>query len=95
MQMQIDKKWLIALVNEVKNEINPEEAIQDEENKNDKNKNGVGTNQFRSLASLCAVAETYDEIKLLIQYKIAKVINDRDKKTKVEKLKSWKIEKYV
>lgn len=93
MQMQIDKKWLIALVNEVKNEINPEEAIQDEENKNDKNKNGVGTNQFRSLASLCAVAETYDEIKLLIQYKIAKVINDRDKKTKVEKLKSWKIEK--
>ena len=30
MQMQIDKKWLIALVNEVKNEINPEEAIQDE-----------------------------------------------------------------
>lgn len=33
MQMQIDKKWLIALVNEVKNEINPEEAIQDEENK--------------------------------------------------------------
>ena len=32
MQMQIDKKWLIALVNEVKNEINPEEAIQDEEN---------------------------------------------------------------
>lgn len=93
MQMQIDKKWLIALVNEVKNEINPEEAIQDEENKNDRNKNGVGTNQFRSLASLCAVAETYDEIKLLIQYKIAKVINDRDKKTKVEKPKSWKIEK--
>ena len=83
MQMQIDKKWLIALVNEVKNEINPEEAIQDEENKNDRNKNGVGTNQFRSLAALCSNAENYDEIKLLVQYKTAKI----------KKIESWKIEK--
>ena len=83
MQMQIDKKWLIALVNEVKNEINPEEAIQDEENKNDRHKNGVGTNQFRSLAALCSNAENYDEIKLLVQYKTAKI----------KKIESWKIEK--
>lgn len=72
MQMQIDKKWLIALVNEVKNEINPEEAIQDEENKNDRNKNGVGTNQFRSLAALCSNAENYDEINFWYSIKLLK-----------------------
>lgn len=79
--MQIDKKWLIALVNEVKNEIDVEIAIKDDE-KNEKNK-GVGTNQFRTLASLCLSAETYDEIKLLVQYKTAKA----------HKFESWKTSK--
>lgn len=93
--MQIDKKWLIALVNEVKDEIDVESAIKDDE-KEEKNENykknkkdkkdenkGVGTNQFRTLASLCLVAETYDEIKLLVQYKTAKA----------HKFESWRISK--
>lgn len=35
-------------------------------------KNGVGSNQFRSLASLCSKAECCEEIEMLIAYKMAK-----------------------
>lgn len=79
--MTIDKKDLIEKVDSIKSEIDVTKAIKDDENKNDKTK-GVGTNQFRELASTCKACDTYDEVKLLVQYKTAKA---------KEKRNSWSI----
>lgn len=40
-------------------------------------KSGVGSNQFRSLASLCSKAECCEEIEMLIAYKMAKAGKDK------------------
>lgn len=73
---EINKKRLIQLVNELGDQIDKREAIKDEDNK-DRN-NGVGTNQFRELAALSKRSDTFDELYLLVQYKIAKAGEDRE-----------------
>ena len=67
--MPINKKELISYCEEIKKEIDVYKAIKDSDNTKE---NGVGTSQFRDLASICKTCDTYDEILLLIKYKIAK-----------------------
>lgn len=69
--MDIDKKQLIGFVNEIGKNIDPAKAIKNDLDRNDKSI-GVGTNQFRNLASMCKNSEIYEEIELLVKYKIAK-----------------------
>lgn len=66
--MEIDKKKLIEYCNDIKKSVDVKTTIK---NDNSRGK-GVGTNQFRELASVCKSGETFEEIELLIKYKIAK-----------------------
>lgn len=71
---------LIKLIKENENRIDT--SVFDD----DKNGNKLGTSQFRELAGICASAECYEEIELLIEYNIAK--------NTVKYKNSWAKEKY-
>ena len=58
---------LIKLIKENENRIDTNVFVND-----DKNKDKLGSNQFRELAGICASAECFEEIELLIQYNMAK-----------------------
>ena len=83
---KIDKKKLIEYCNDIKNSVDVASTI-----KNDgSNGKGVGTNQFRELATVCKSCETFEEIELLIKYKIAKDTKTKDKKTGIWDYSSWR-----
>lgn len=82
--MNITKKQLIELVNDIHGKIDLK-VIKSAKSGGTSTSKELGTNQFRSLADACRAAETYDEIRLLIQYKTAK--DDKDKKSGMGK--SW------
>ena len=82
--MNITKKQLIELVNDIRGKIDLS-VIDSEKSGGASTSKELGTNQFRSLADACRAAETYDEIRLLIQYKTAK--DDKDKRSGMGK--SW------
>lgn len=77
----IDRKALIGYVESIGEKIDKVKAIKDDEVKDDSK--GVGTNQFRNLANVCRGCDVYEEVKLLVKYKIAKEKPNQ----------SWKIEK--
>ena len=62
------KEELIKLIERNENRIDKTVFVND-----DKNKDKLGSNQFRELAGICASAECYEEIELLIEYNIAKI----------------------
>lgn len=66
--MEIDKRELILLVNEITSEIDVKKAVKDDGSKG----RGIGTSQFRDMASICKSAESFEEVKLLLRYKMAK-----------------------
>lgn len=72
---------LIKLIKENENRI--DKSVFDDDDKGGKK---LGTNQFRELAGICASAECYEEIELLIEYNIAK--------NTVKYKNSWAKEKY-
>lgn len=49
---------------------------------------GLGSNQFRELASICLQTDVYQEVELLIQYNISK-----DKSENQNECKSWAVAK--
>ena len=68
MDKVIDKKKLIEYCNDIKKSVDVASMI-----KNDNSRGrGVGTNQFRELAAVCRNCDTFEEVELLIRYKIAK-----------------------
>ena len=91
--MTIDKKDLIEKVNSIKSEIDVSKVIKDDDNSNDRNY-GVGTNQFRDLASTSKACDTYDELRLLVQYKTAKSEMKKNKDTQKMVPTAWKIKGY-
>lgn len=76
------KEEIIKIVTDMENQIGTEkmgdlfqkESISSKDTK-------IGSNQFRDIASMCAKAESYAEIELMIKYNIAKA--------NIEK--SWKL----
>lgn len=75
------KEEIIKIVSAMEKQIGTDVMGQlfEAENKGKSDKK-IGSNQFRDIASMCAKAETYSEIELMIKYSIAKIDGD----------KSWK-----
>ncbi|WP_010248226.1 hypothetical protein [Acetivibrio cellulolyticus] len=63
----MDKKTLIQYVEELASKTDIKDCISDNDGKD-----SLGKSQFRSIAELCAKADFYEEIKLLIEYKESK-----------------------
>lgn len=65
----MNKQEIITIVKNTINTIDTSVFCSDEQRKG---QSGIGSNQFRELASICRSAECYEEIVLLIQYNEAK-----------------------
>lgn len=80
---------LIKLIEKNENRIDKSVFVNENEGKRD-----LGTSQFRELAGICASAECFEEIKLLIEYNIAKnTVKDKNKKSDKVYKNSWAKEK--
>lgn len=76
------KKQILEIVEAMEEQIGKETMpyLFCSEQKNDNKK--IGCNQFREIASICRQAESYEELKLMIQYNIAKANDDESWKKK-------------
>ncbi|MCX7921552.1 MAG: hypothetical protein N3B21_05985 [Clostridia bacterium] len=63
----MQKKQLLEYVEQIANNTRLGEILSDKEARGN-----LGKTQFRSVAELCEKADCYEEIKLLIQYKVSK-----------------------
>lgn len=66
------KQFLINLVNEIDFNPKKEEKSNDFDNKKKKKETKIGSTNIRSVATICENADCFEEVKLYIEYKIAK-----------------------
>ena len=68
----MNKKDIIAIVNEIGNNPRFSKILDDESKGKNSNRDKIGISQFGSLSSTCKLADCVDEIRLLLEYKTAK-----------------------
>ena len=66
------KKEIIDIADDFVNNSAFKSVIKKDDDKSNEKKHCIGTNQFRSIASVCNEAECYEEIEILIKYNTAK-----------------------
>lgn len=67
----MDKKALIGYVNEIASTTSLSDILVENESSGGRNSK-LGKNQFRTMAELCDKTKSYEEIKLMMEYKISK-----------------------